>query len=107
MQCSSYLHGSNELDILPYLDKFVIIYLDDILVYSNNEHDHGTHVRKVLEILCRNKLYAKKSKCTFGVNETEYLGFILKGDGIAISPQRTSAIDSNTTPESKKVFNLS
>ena len=64
----------------PYLDKFVIIYLDDILVYIDNESDHIEHVRKVLEIPRENNLYAKKSKCTIGVYETKYLGFILKGN---------------------------
>ena len=85
-----------------YLDKFVIIYLDDILIYIDKEHEHEMHVRKVLEILRKNKLYAKTFKCVLGVYETEYLGFILHGDGVAVNSHETSAIESWTTIESKK-----
>ena len=85
-----------------YLDKFVIIYLDDIPIYSDNKQEHVTHVRKVLDILREHKLYAKRSKCSFGVEETEYLGFILKGDGVAINPHKTSTIESWTVQQSKK-----
>ena len=72
----------------PYLHKLVKIYLDDILAYNDNEHDHVLNARRILDILRRSMLYAKKSKCTFGFNETEYLGFILKGDGIDINPHK-------------------
>lgn len=86
----------------PYLDKFVIIYLDDILIYSDSDHEHSNHVKQVLDVLRKHKLYAKRSKCSFGDRETEYLGFILKGDGVAINPHKTAAIKSWTIPESKK-----
>ena len=55
----------------PYQDKFVIIYLDDILIYSDNEQEHVAHVRKVFDILREHKLYAKRSKFSFVVKETE------------------------------------
>ena len=76
----------------PYLDKLVIIYLDDILIYSENEQDHIIHVRKTLEILREHKLFAKPSRCTFCAHEVEYLGYILKGNGIVINPHKTEAI---------------
>ena len=87
--------------LTQYLDDFVIIYLDDILIYSDDEREHIGNVRKALNVLRKNKLYAKRSKCTFGVQETEYSGFILKGDGVAINP-KTLAIESLATPQSKK-----
>ena len=86
----------------PYLDKFIIIYLDDILIYSEEEKDHLGHIRKTLEILRKNKLYAKLAKCTFCVPEVEYLGFILKGNGVIINPHKTSAIESWETPSCKR-----
>lgn len=48
-----------------YLDDFIIIFVDDILIYSDNEEDHERHIRKPLEVLRKNKLYAKRSKCDF------------------------------------------
>lgn len=85
-----------------YLDKFVIVYLDDILVYSESWEDHLRHLRKTLDILRKEKLYAKRSKCFFGAQEVEYLGFILKPNGVAMNPHKTRAITEWPTPESKK-----
>ena len=76
----------------PYLEKFVIIFLDNILVFSDNYKEHVMNVRGVREILRRNKLYVKISKCIFSVNESAYLRFILKGDVVAIKPHKSSAI---------------
>ena len=60
------------------IDSFVIVYLDDILVYSNSWEEHIRHVKLVLNRLNKHKLYAKSSKCTFGVQEVGYLGFVLR-----------------------------
>ena len=84
------------------LDDFIIIYLDDILIYSKTWEEHLKHVRATLEILRKNKLFAKLSKCTFGVREVDYLGFILRSNGVAINPHKTSAIKEWPTPKSKK-----
>ena len=62
MQCTYNIYGPNELYIIQYLDQFVIIYLDDILIYRDNEFELVNPLRKVLEILRANKLYAKKIK---------------------------------------------
>ncbi|MDM1630732.1 RNA-directed DNA polymerase, partial [Escherichia coli] len=68
-------------DILrEYLDDFVLVFFDDILIYSKNAADHETHVRKVLEILRKHQLFAKKSKFTFSVDHVEYLGFLVSKD---------------------------
>jgi hypothetical protein len=76
----------------PYLDDFVVIYLDDILIYSKNLKEHKEHVRKVLELLRAHKLYAKHSKCAFAQIEVEFLGHILSQEGIATDPRKVEAI---------------
>ena len=76
-----------------FLDQFVIVYLDDILVYSETWEEHLKHIRKVLEILRKQKLYAKLSKCCFGAQEVDYLGFILRPSGVAIDPHKTRSIE--------------
>ena len=63
-----------------HLDDFVLVFFDDIVVYSKSEEDHEAHVRKVLEILRQHKLYAKKSKCIFSSPKIEYLGFIVSAE---------------------------
>ena len=85
-----------------YTDKFLIAYLDDILVYSDTWGDHLKHIRMTLQILRNHKLYAKLSKCVFGVQEVEYLGHILKAGKVAMSSNKTEAIESWEKPTSKK-----
>jgi len=63
--------------LAPYLDRFVIVYLDDILVYSKNQDEHIRHLRTVLQVLREHKFYCKRSKCLFGVSQVEYLGHLL------------------------------
>ena len=67
------------------LDKYVLVFFDDILIYSKNEEEHESHIRKVLSILRKHQLYAKMSKCTFFVEKVEYLGFIVSQEGIAVN----------------------
>ena len=83
----------------------MIIYLVYIFIFSDNKQEHVTHGRKVPDILGEHKLYAIRSKCSFGVKETKYLGFILKVEEIAINPHKTSAIESWTVSESKRKYN--
>ena len=85
-----------------HLDKFVIVYLDDILIYSDTWEEHLRHIKKTLQILREQKLYAKVSKCCFGAQEVDYLGFILRPSGVAIDPHKTKAIKEWPQPESKK-----
>ena len=77
---------------MDYLDKFVVVYLDDILIYSKNEEEHAEHLRLVLERLREHQLYAKFSKCEFWLNEVTYLGHVISKDGIAVNPDRVQAI---------------
>lgn len=75
-----------------YLDKFVIIYLDDILVYSKDLDSHIGHVKIVLNLLKENQLSAKPSKCTFHTRSVKFLGYILSDQGISMDPGKVQAI---------------
>ncbi|GJS01963.1 putative reverse transcriptase domain-containing protein [Tanacetum coccineum] len=75
-----------------YLDKFVIVFIDDILVYSKSEEEHERHLRIVLEILRHKKLYAKFSKCEFWLQQVAFLGHIVSADGIIMDPSKVEAI---------------
>nr|GFA62824.1 putative reverse transcriptase domain-containing protein [Tanacetum cinerariifolium] len=70
-----------------YLDKFVIVFIDDILVYSKTREEHEDHLRIVLEILLQKKLYAKFSKCDFWLGQVAFLGHIVSADGITMDPE--------------------
>ena len=87
---------------MEYLDKFVVVYLDDILVYSKNEEEHAEHLRLVLEKLREHQLYAKYSKCEFWLSEVTYLGHVISKDGIAVNPERVQAILDWTPPHTVK-----
>jgi hypothetical protein len=75
-----------------YLDKFVIVFLDDILVYSKSEEEHEQHLRMVLQVLRENQLYAKLSKCSFYQKQIHYLGHIISKDGIDVDLEKIEAI---------------
>ncbi|XP_057760830.1 uncharacterized protein LOC130981242 [Arachis stenosperma] len=76
----------------PYLDKFVIVFIDDILVYSKSEEEHAEHLRTVLQILRDRKLYAKLSKCEFWKSEVKFLGHVVSKQGIAVDPAKVEAV---------------
>ena len=75
-----------------YLRKFVLVFFDDILVYSRTEADHVEHVRIVLQILQDNGLFVKRKKCEFGSRELEYLGHIISGQGVKVDQQKIQAM---------------
>ncbi len=87
---------------MDYLDKFVVVYLDDILVFSKNKEEHAEHLRLVLDKLREHKLYAKYSKCEFWLDEVTYLGHVISKDGIAVNPERIQAILDWTPPKNVK-----
>ena len=62
-----------------FLDKFVVVFIDDILIYSRTKEEHGEHLRSVLEILREKRLYAKLSKCEFWLEEENFLGHVISG----------------------------
>jgi transposase InsO family protein len=76
----------------PHLDQFVIVFLDDILIYSKSLEDHRKHVRKVLQLLRENQLYAKKSKCEFFQQSISFLGHVVSGKGISMEEDKVKAI---------------
>jgi hypothetical protein len=77
---------------LDYLDKFIVVFIGDILIYSQNEEEHGEHLRKVLQRLWDCQLYAKLSKCEFWINEVMFLGHIRNQDGLAVDPKKLADI---------------
>jgi hypothetical protein len=77
---------------MPELDKFVVVFIDDILIYSKNEEEHARHLRIVLTRLREHQLYAKFSKCTFWLEEIQFLGHILSAKGIAVDPSKVKDI---------------
>ena len=83
-----------------FLDKFLVIYLDDFLVYSDNLKEHKKHVRQVMQRLREAGLYLKQSKCEFHKEEVEFLGFIVGKDGIRMDPEKVKSITSWPVPKS-------
>ncbi|GJV22612.1 putative nucleotidyltransferase, ribonuclease H [Tanacetum coccineum] len=75
----------------PYLDKFVILFIDDILIYSKTKEDHEVHLGLVLELLRNEKLYAKFSKCEFWLQEVHFLGHVVNQNGIHVDPSKIEA----------------
>ena len=75
-----------------YCDKFVVVFLDDILIYSKTEEEHAEHLRLVLETLQEHRLYAKLSKCEFWLREVAFLGHIVSAGGISVDPEKIQAI---------------
>ena len=76
----------------PYLDKFVVVFIDDILVYSKTEWEHAGHLWLVLQILREKKLYAKLSKYEFWIKEVKFLGHVVSHGGISIYPNKVEAV---------------
>ena len=76
----------------PYLDKFVIVFIDDILVYSGSPEEHAEHLQTVLQILRERQLYAKFSKCQFWLDKVAFLGHVISAEGISLDPQKIEAI---------------
>ena len=84
----------------PYLDLFVIVFIDDTLIYSRNEEDHAGHLRVVLQTLRYKKIYAKFSKCEFCLKSLAFLGHIISGEGIKVDTQKIEAVQSWPRPTS-------
>jgi hypothetical protein len=75
-----------------FLDKFVVVFIDDILIYSKSYEEHKNHLRQVLQILREKKLYAKLSKCEFWLEEVKFLGHVITKEGIAVDPAKVETI---------------
>ncbi|CAH1412294.1 unnamed protein product [Lactuca virosa] len=82
----------------PFLDNFVIVFIDDILVYSRSKEEHGQHLRKILGTLRTEKLYAKLSKCEFWLRSVNFLGHVVSQEGIHVDPSKVKAIEGWAVP---------
>jgi hypothetical protein len=80
------------LVFMPELDKFLVVFIDDILIYSKNREEHAEHLRIVLTRLREQQLYAKFSKCAFWLEEIHFVGHILLAKGIAVDPNKVKDI---------------
>jgi hypothetical protein len=77
---------------MPELDKFVVVFIDDILIYSNTNQDHANHIRIVLQRLRDRRLYAKFSKCEFWLDRVKFLGYTISSEGISVDPTKVQEV---------------
>ena len=82
----------------PYLDKFVVVFIDDILIYSKSNVEHVEHLRIVLQTLRTNQLYAKLSKCEFWLNSVSFLGHVISKEGVQDDPKKVEAVSNWLRP---------
>ncbi|GJT59801.1 putative reverse transcriptase domain-containing protein [Tanacetum coccineum] len=82
----------------PYLDKFVIVFIDDILIYSRNKEEHINHLRIILELLQKLKLYAKFYNCDFWIRIVQFLGHLIDSQGLHVDPSKIEAVKNWTSP---------
>ncbi|GJR62461.1 reverse transcriptase domain-containing protein [Tanacetum coccineum] len=83
----------------PYLDKFVIVFIDDILIYSKREEEHAEHLKSILELLKEEKLYAKFSKCEFWLSKVQFFSHVIDSEGIHMDPSKIESIKDWASPK--------
>jgi hypothetical protein len=88
---ASFMYLMNKI-FMEYLDKFVVVFIDDILIFSKNEEEHDKHLRMVLQKLRENQLYAKLNKCEFWLTEVSFFGHIISAGGIFVDPSKVKDV---------------
>ncbi|GJR43974.1 retrotransposon protein, putative, ty3-gypsy subclass [Tanacetum coccineum] len=83
----------------PYLDRFVIVFIDDILIYSKSRKEHEGHLKLILNLLKKEELYAKFSKCEFWLSKVQFLGHVIDSEGIHVDPAKIEAIKDWASPK--------
>ncbi|GKD31907.1 putative reverse transcriptase domain-containing protein [Tanacetum coccineum] len=83
----------------PYLDKFVIMFIDDILIYSKSKEEHEEHLKLILELLKKEELYAKFPKCDFWLPKVQFLGHVIDSEGIHVDPAKIESIKDWSSPK--------
>ncbi len=86
------------------LDRFIYVYLDDILIFSHSLQEHVQHVRRVLQRLLENGLYVKAEKCAFHAQSVPFLGYIVSVEGMRMDPDKSQAVVDWPTPDSRKAL---
>ena len=87
-----------------YLRKFVLVFFDDILIYSSSWEDHLQHIKFVLDILWSHNLFLKREKCQFGQTKIKYLGHLIDVEGVSVDPQKVAAMMECPKPKIPKAL---
>ena len=103
-ECAKSIHSLMHRLFQPYLDQFVVVFIDNILIYFKTEEEHEDHLRTVLQALREHQLYAKFSKCEFWLIEVKFLGHIVLASGVSVDPEKVEAVMSWERP--KSVFEI-
>nr|GEX19460.1 putative reverse transcriptase domain-containing protein [Tanacetum cinerariifolium] len=83
----------------PFLDKFIIVFIDDILIYSRNKVEHEGHLKQILELLKKEELYAKFPKCDFWLSKVQFIGHVIDSEGIHVDPAKIESINDWESPK--------
>ncbi|GJU88448.1 putative reverse transcriptase domain-containing protein [Tanacetum coccineum] len=83
----------------PYLDRFVIVFIDDILIYSKSRKEHEGYLKLIMRLLKKEELYAKFSKCEFWLSKVQFLGHVIDSEGIHVDPAKIESIKDWVSPK--------